>query len=409
MGKLFKNTIYLYLLQFSNYLFSLITLPLITRVLGPETYGKIGFGMAFSVYFLLIIDFGFRLSGTRRISDARDDASEIQHIVSCISMAKVGLGIVLAICLGISSLIFDVIRDNSLLLYLYLLYAIFSSLIPDYLYRGLENMKIITFRAVLMKGIFTCLIFVFLRHKSQYFLIPVFQMIGEITALAWIYYDIRYNLKMSLHIPRLADVAGHVKESFQYFISRISSTVYNVANTTILGIMYPGGSIVGYYTSADRIRSVGCSAMTPIADSFYPYMNRTKDFNKLFKVTLLIEIPVFVGCGVIWWWAPEICDMLFGDAFSGSAVLLRWMLPVVAITLPSYMFGFPALTALGKAKWANYSVELASVNQVLGIILLACFFEITAVNLCILTFISEVLVLMVRLIIIIKNKHKIIR
>jgi len=406
MGKLLTNTVYLYLLQFANYAFSLITLPLITRVLGPEYYGKIGMGMAFSVYFLLIIDFGFRLSGTKLINDARNNKRELEKIVAEISSAKLMLAFLCAFFLLICTQFIDALKDIETLLYCYLIFSFFSSLIPDYLYRGLENMKIITLRAIIMKGVFTSLIFVFLRNPDQYLFIPLFQTLGEIAALCWIYWDIRHNLGLSLSRPKLRAIFNQIKDSSNYFISRISSTVYSVANTTILGLIFPGASVVGYYTSADRLKSVGTSAMTPIADSFFPYMNRTKDYRQLFKVTAILEIPIIIVCVIIWFYSEEVCVMLFGSEFTSASGLLRWMLPVVAITLPNYMFGFPALSALNETKWANYSVEIAAGNQIIGIIILFYFSHVTAVNLCILTLISEFIILLIRSTVIIKYRKR---
>ena len=59
MGKLAKNTFFLYALTAANYLFGLATIPYISRILGPSIFGNLGFAMAFGAYFSLIIDFGF--------------------------------------------------------------------------------------------------------------------------------------------------------------------------------------------------------------------------------------------------------------------------------------------------------------------------------------------------------------
>lgn len=80
------------------------------------------------------------------------------------------------------------------------------------------------------------------------------------------------------------------------------------------------------------------------------------------------------------------------------------MIPIMALTLPQYMFGFPALTPIGKAKWANISVEIATVNQIGGLIILFITGSVSAINLCILTTISEVICLSIRIATLAANK-----
>ena len=59
-----------------------------------------------------------------------------------------------------------------LMYFFYLLATGTNSFPPDYMYKGLERMSIITVRTVLIKLFFTAMIFLFLRTKEQYFLVP---------------------------------------------------------------------------------------------------------------------------------------------------------------------------------------------------------------------------------------------
>ena len=68
-----KNTAMLYLLQLSGYLFSVLTVPYQTRILGPVLYGVVGVAVATMAYFQLFMDFGFLLSATEDISLNRED------------------------------------------------------------------------------------------------------------------------------------------------------------------------------------------------------------------------------------------------------------------------------------------------------------------------------------------------
>ena len=67
-GVLLKNTMMLYILQFSTYFLGFIVVPYETRVLGPVLYGMVGAAMAAMIYFQNVIDFGFILSGTADVA-----------------------------------------------------------------------------------------------------------------------------------------------------------------------------------------------------------------------------------------------------------------------------------------------------------------------------------------------------
>ena len=75
--QLLSNTVMLYIMQFSTYLFSFITVPYLTRVLGVQLYGKIGVAVANMAYFQLLMDFGFLLSATEDISAHREDRAYV--------------------------------------------------------------------------------------------------------------------------------------------------------------------------------------------------------------------------------------------------------------------------------------------------------------------------------------------
>ena len=90
-GRLAKNTIMLFVLTFSNYLFNFITVPYQTRVLGPAVYGNLGFATSIMSYFQLLLDFGFMLSATEDISKNREDHSYVSRVLTCVTWCKAGL------------------------------------------------------------------------------------------------------------------------------------------------------------------------------------------------------------------------------------------------------------------------------------------------------------------------------
>ncbi len=397
MASLKTNTIYLYLLTASNYLFGLATLPYVTRVLGPEEYGGLGFAMAFGTYFFLIIDFGFILLATRQITLARNDSLKLNDILSQVTYTKLFISLVLfGVLVGFSYFV-PQIKSSLNLILLFLGVSIVNNMIPDFLYRGLESMRIVTIRGIISKGIATCMTFIFLRHSGQAYMVPLFQICGSIVAFCWILYDMIFHLKLRYVAPSFRRIILNLRYSFQFFISRVAASVYGVANIMVLGFVMPGSSVIGYYSSAEKFKDLGTMSCSPIADSLYPYMIRERNYHTFFKILFILEIIVLVCCTIGTIWAKEFCIIVFGEDFAPSAEIVRWFMPIIAIILPSYLLGFPALTPIDKAKWANYSVIIAMLNQVCGITILLFLNSVTAVNLCKLTLMSELLCLLIRI------------
>ena len=311
-NKLLENTFMLYLLVFSNYFFGFITVPYQTRILGPEIYGQLGFAVAFTMYFKLLFDFGFILSATEEVSKNRDNKETLSKILTSVTVLKtifIAIGFIIMLII-INS--FEVFYGYKLLYVFYFLYVAVDSLQPDYLFRGLENMKVITIRNVIIKSIFTALIIIFLKEKSQYLLVPIFMLMGSFFALIVVYLNVFKKEKIKLSKITKEDIKNEFNNSKIFFLSRIASTIYGATNSFVLGLLYPSGAMVGYYTSADKLLTTGKSACSPIADGVYPYMIKNKDM-KLIKKLLTYLMPIIaVGCIVCFIFAKPICILLFG-------------------------------------------------------------------------------------------------
>ncbi len=65
-----------------------VVVPYETRILGPTVYGTLGAATAIMVYFQLVIDFGFLLSGTQEVARSRDDRAEVSRIFTATTLAK---------------------------------------------------------------------------------------------------------------------------------------------------------------------------------------------------------------------------------------------------------------------------------------------------------------------------------
>lgn len=404
-GKFAANTVFLFALTFSNYLFNFITFPYQTRILGPEIFGNIGFATSVMTYFQLVMEFGFMLSATEDVAKNREDKSVVSKIFTSVMYCKAILFVLCAVVLFILCNTVSRFKEDPLLFYLYFVsYAIFV-FIPDFLYRGLENMRAITIRSVLIKMLSTCMIFMFLKEASQYYLVPVFTGAGNLLAVVFVLIHVR---KLGFRFVKLHfnDIVSAFKRSGYYFFSRIASAVYTATNTMILGFVFGSGSaLVGHYSTAEKGIAVAKQAITPITDSLYPHMVKHRNF-KLVKKLLMLGMPVlFVGCGIVMIIANPLCAFVFGAEYYEAGDYLRLLAPVVFFSYPATIFGFPMLSPMGLSKHANLSVVFGAVLQLSMIAVIHFTIGITPENICIATCITEVFTCMYRVTVVVKNRR----
>ncbi len=405
-GNLFKNTVMLTVLQLSTYVLALAAVPYETRVLGPEAYGVLGVASAVMVYFSLVMDFGFLLSATADVADKRDSTNELRRILSSVTAAKLLFAVVSALILLILCSVIPTWTDRRGLLFLFFLASALSVLLPDYMYRGLEDMAAVTLRTVVIRAFFTAAIFVFLRSPDDIYVIPLLNIIGNGVAVIFSYVDLQRRFDVRFTRIGIDSVFDAVRQSSVFFFSRIASTAYTSLNTVILDVIAAGGAVTGFYTSADKLITTGKNLLSPISDSLYPYMTRNRDY-KLVKKLLFISTPViFAFCTVFFIWAEPLCRIFFGAEYGPAGDVLRAMLPVGIITLPSYILGFPTLTAMGLRKYANYSVIFGSVLHVVNLFILYITDNIRMITLAALVSVAELSILLFRVAIIIKHRRK---
>ena len=405
---LLKNTILLYVLTFSTYLINFILIPYETRILKPDMFGLLGIGTAVMTYFQLIIDFGFMLSATEEVSINREHKEKLSLIFTSVTIIKIALTIISGICLIILCNVISGWKCNMMFFFLMFAATAINSLIPDYLYRGIENMGAITFRTVIIKFLFAMCVFLLVKSPADYIKIPIINIIGNSTALIGVYFHLSHAIDVHFVKCDFKDVILRFKTSSSFFLSRIATTAYTVSNTIILGITF-GNVAAAYYTSADKLVSTAKSGLSPIADSLYPYMIGTHDYKMAKRILWILEPLISIVCVILFIFAEPLCIWFFGYEYRETANVLRALLPIVIFTLPNYIMGFPVLGAMGLSKYANYSIIFASSIHIINLFVLYTGGLLNIMTLGILASVAEGLILFYRIVVIIKNRKIMIK
>lgn len=369
---LIENLLSLSFLQIANYALPLITIPYLVRVLGPEKFGLIMFVQAFTQYFIIVTDYGFNLSATRKLSIERHNKDAICSIFSSVMLIKALFVIIgFAIFLGIVAL-FPRFRDYWFI-YLFTFGAVIgNALFPVWFFQGLEKMRYITYLTLLAKSIFTVSIFVFIRRPSQYMYVPLINSAGMITAgivALWIVFK---NINVKLKIPSIEDMRTQLREGVHIFISTVAVTGYTNTRIFVVGL-FTGYNITGYYAIAEKLAVVvQLFPLASVVQAVYPWLSKVYSENselakkivkKLQNITTLCAV---IAVAIIFYFAPLIIKLVCAVRYKEVIAIFRLLL-ISVLFIDANAFRVNFLVISGKS---DLFAKIHIISAVVGIMLL---------------------------------------
>lgn len=169
------NTAALMIMQAVKFLFPLVTLPYLARVLEPDAYAVRAYVVSYMVFIQTLIDFGFAQYGTKLIAENAHDPQAMSSISTDVFIAKLLLALLGAAITLASAAFIPILGDNLAFVALSFGAIAAKSLLPDFVLQGLENMKAIAVRFSITQVIAVILIFLFVKKPSQLNLIAAFE------------------------------------------------------------------------------------------------------------------------------------------------------------------------------------------------------------------------------------------
>lgn len=403
------NTIMLYVMQISTFIFPLLTFPFLTRKLGTKNYGIVVFTNAVMTYFQMFVDFGFLLSGTEKCSKERNNKEMLSRITSSIIYGKLILSGVGLLAIIFCSVFLDIFKGKELFIIFSYIPLILTSFIPDYLFRGIEKMGTIATRTIISKILYTLIIFIFIKGNNDYYYIPLATFASNLLIVIWSWRYIKNNLEIKIQKVDFKFIKEELKSSSTFFASRIATTAYSASNIFVLGLFGYSDATIGIYGSANNLISYGRAVFSPISDSLYPYMIKNKNFKLVNKVLLILCPVIIVGCVILYFISDFVIELMCGPEYFESVNLFRKMIPLIALTLPSYLYGFPMLGAIEKNNKANLTVIIGAIFHIIGLFIFFVTKTMNFINVIYLTIMTELIILVLRIVFFNKYKPKIRR
>lgn len=331
-----KNVIYSGILTTSLYLFQFITYPYVARVLGVTNIGICNFVQSLVQYFVLFAALGTMSLGVREIAKCNGDKEKLSKTFSSIIVLNILVTLVVLLIYMGAMFIVPQLQQYRSLLYVGALQLVSSVFTIEWLFRGLENFKFITYRNLAIRALYVVCVFLFVRTREDY------AMYFALTAGLYIFNAI-INLFYSRHFVQFqwlsvkSCISEYLKPMSLLGIQNILLTMYTSFNVVYLGFV-AGDTQVGYYTTATKIQNIILAmfsaftlAMMPRISSLVASKNyeQVKQLiNQSLSVLYAFALPVII---IVIALSPSIIQLIAGSEYGESINLLRIAIPLILV------------------------------------------------------------------------------
>ena len=342
-----KNFSALAILQMLRYLIPLIVLPYVTPIIGLEHFGEIAIANSFVLIGQLFVNYSFGFMGARDVARFRDNKEKVSEIVSITIFSYVFLYIImLAIAIGIIVLV-PKFKSIWLLIAISLSWPLFSALVCEWFFQGMEQMQNITIVNALSRVVFCLLVFIFIKKKEDYLLYPLFNAIAFLIATLYSIIVMVFKYKCRITIPSFKTMFAYIKRGKDLFLNQICVTLLNKMPNILLGTMC-GSASAGLYDAAFRLQDAGYHGVDTLNRTFFPFLARRMDKHKAYRrinfaFALVISIILFA-------FAPLLVRLLYATEFAPAVQLLRILAVSVLFLGVSSAYGVNHLLLIGKEK-----------------------------------------------------------
>lgn len=282
--------------QAFNLLSPLIVAPYIIKVCNVDGFGKIGLGFALSLFLILIVDYAFDIKGTKEVSENRANTNELQRIISNTLYTKFLLFFV-AFFVGIILIFFVPFFKNEKELFFYSLTIVLAQVFnPTWFLQGLENFKWAAIVNITSKIIYLTLVFNFIVHKNDYFLVNFFLGISAFVCNVFGLIFIKSHYNFIVLKPNFNAIKIIIKKDFSFCVSQLFLSTRQLSPLLIISY-FLGFSLAGQYKIVEQVITL--------------YRTFIQVYLKYFFPRVCYEIKQNVQFGFLFWKKYVFINLIF--------------------------------------------------------------------------------------------------
>jgi O-antigen/teichoic acid export membrane protein len=340
LPRVINNSVALVLLDLLSKATPLIVFPRVVRFLGPAVYGQLGFASAVAGFFGLLASPGF---STYALREASRNSERVSFLVKHVLGARVVFAAGAYGLLVLFTLFFAPHDGQThLLILLSGLAFVAGSLDTQWIFAARSRMSMIAVQGALAQLAYAGLILALVRGSGDAWIIPSAALIslGLSTLFIWL------PARREYHIP-LPEISPQAWGMFLPIclvmgFSSLMSMIYDQIDVVMLKY-FRADTELGTYVASYALMTMAMSFVPILSRVFMPLLSAsaTRDGNSekryllwFGNATIGLALPIAVGGFIL---APPLTQFVFGNQYSGSGLLFRWLtLTIVTGTAASY-------------------------------------------------------------------------
>ena len=373
MSRIGKNFIYNVALTLSTYLINLVLFPYVSRVLGVDMVGKVGFVNDTVTYFSLFALMGIATVGVREIAACGEDREKRSRVFSGLMSIVLLLTAAVLVVYVVAILVVNRFQADRTLFVMGAGTLVFTSLLIEWLYQGMENFRYITLRSVAIKVAYALLVFLLIRKPGDY------RLYFALT-VGMVFLNSIVNLAYSRHFVcfsfRGADIRPYLKPVLSLGLYKVMVSMYTTFNVIYLGFVASEAQ-VGYYYSAKKLFYIILGLFSAFTAVMLPRMSAILEQGQeaefraktqmTFDIVFAFAFPLIAFFEVL---SPEIIGLMSGPGYEGAILPMRIISPVLLLSAMAQIWVIQILMPLRKDRVVLVSSILGAVVGILANILL---------------------------------------
>lgn len=387
---LFFNIIATIITQASSIVVGIILTPLLINRLSKDEYGLYVSGVSLAGFAFIVVDLGMAFYLIKEVSENRNKPLHVGKLLSASFVIKI------PILIAAFFVFLLLTPHNHIVSYTipFWLFLVATSLQPNWLFQGIEALKVITFTTVFSKLVMLGIVYFFVKSSADFGVVTYSFSLSAVVCMLFSLFYCKWHGYSFTSFTR-SDLKHLLKNAMGFYAPRVMVAMYTQASVFIVSRM-AGTSEAAVYAVADQFYKLGQMAIAAITQAFYPFMVFRKDVRFLLISCCAIFSAAVVACALLWGWVDQVIYWYVGEGFDSAVILVKIFMITCLFVVPSSFLGFPFLGSLGHHKTANQTLLIGASLYSIGLAVLYTSGHVVALYIALLTFSSELAVFILR-------------